>query len=71
VDNQNDMELQFNLDAFNACCTQVHKTKYSMNVQYLIINALEIVWVSYHIIQFEKYCIPLPKPRRNSILSLA
>jgi len=23
VDNQSDIELQFNLDTFNACCTQV------------------------------------------------
>jgi hypothetical protein len=36
MDNQNNTKLQFNLDTFNACCTQVHKTKYSMNVQYPI-----------------------------------
>jgi hypothetical protein len=33
VDNQSDTELQFNLNTFNACCTQVQKEKYSMNTQ--------------------------------------
>jgi hypothetical protein len=65
------MELQFNLDTFNACCTQVHKTKYSMNVQYHILHTPEIVWAPYHIFQqFEGYCIALSKPRRNVIPSL-
>jgi hypothetical protein len=62
------MELQFNLNAFNTCCIQVHKAKYSMNMQYPILSTLEIVWVPYHIVQqFEGYCIALPKPRRNAI----
>jgi hypothetical protein len=65
------MELQFNLKTFNACYTQVHKAKYSMNVQYPILGTIEIVWAPYHIVQqFEGYCIALPKPRRNAIPSL-
>jgi hypothetical protein len=28
VDNQSNIELQFNLDTFNACCTQVQKAKF-------------------------------------------
>jgi len=32
VDNQSNTKLEFNLNAFNACCTQVHKTKYSMKM---------------------------------------
>jgi hypothetical protein len=60
------MELKFNLDAFNACCTQVHKAKYLMNMQYPILGTLEIVWAPYHIFQqFKRYCIALAKPRRN------
>jgi hypothetical protein len=71
VDNQSDTKLQFNLNTFNACCTQVHKTKYSMNVQYPILGTLEIVWAPYHIFQqFNGHCIALPKPRRNAISSL-
>jgi hypothetical protein len=49
MDNQSDMELQFNLDTFDACYTQVHKTKYSMNVQHPILHTLEIIWAPYHI----------------------
>jgi hypothetical protein len=49
VDNQSNMKLQFNLNTFNVCCTQVHKTKYSMNMQYPILGNLEIVWAPYHI----------------------
>jgi hypothetical protein len=48
VDNQSNMKFQFNLDTFDVCCTQVHKTKYSMNMQYPIIGC-EIVWAPYHI----------------------
>jgi hypothetical protein len=36
MDNQNNTKPQFNLDAFNACYTQIHKTKSLMNVQYPI-----------------------------------
>ncbi len=62
MDNQNDTELQFNLNAFNACCTQVHKAKYSMNMQYTILHILEIVWAPYHIFrQLDEYCITLLK----------
>jgi hypothetical protein len=43
VDNQNDTEFQFNLDAFNACCIRVHKTKYLMNMQYPILGTPKIV----------------------------
>jgi len=65
------MELQFNLDTFNACCTQVHKTKCSMNVQYTIIGNPKIVWAPYHIFwNLERYCVTLTKPRRNAIPSL-
>jgi len=32
VDNQSNIELQLNLDVINVGCTQVHKTKYSMNM---------------------------------------
>jgi hypothetical protein len=32
VDNQSNTKLWFNLHAFNACCIQVHKKKYSMNM---------------------------------------
>jgi hypothetical protein len=65
------MELQFNLDAYNACCIQVHKAKYLMKVQYPILDILEIVWAPYHIFwQFEGYCIALKKPRRNGIPSM-
>jgi hypothetical protein len=65
------MELQFNLDTFNACYTQVHKAKYSMNVQYLILGTFETVWAPYHIFQqFKRYCIALRKSRRNAIPSL-
>jgi hypothetical protein len=32
VDNQSNTKLRFNLNTFNACCIQVHKTKYSMKV---------------------------------------
>ncbi len=49
VDNQIDMEFQFNLDTFNACCIHVHKAKYSMNVQYPILHTPRIVWALYHI----------------------
>jgi hypothetical protein len=49
MDNQSNTEHPFNLDAFNVCCIQVHKTKYSMNVQYPILGNLEIVWAPYHI----------------------
>jgi hypothetical protein len=35
MDNQSDTKLQFNLDTFSACCIQVHKAKYSMDMQYL------------------------------------
>jgi hypothetical protein len=42
-----------------------------MNVQYLILSILEIVWAAYHIfLQFEVYCIALKKPRKNAIPSL-
>jgi hypothetical protein len=72
VDNQSNMELQFNLNAFNACCTQVHKSTYSMNVQYPILCTPAIVWAPYHILrQFKGYCIALPKPIRNAIPSLS
>jgi hypothetical protein len=70
VDNQSNTKLQFNLNAFNACYTQVHKEKYSMNVQYCILGIPEIVWAPYHIFQqLEGYCIALSKPKRNVILS--
>jgi hypothetical protein len=49
MDDQSNIELQFNLNAFNVCCIQVHKTKYSMNLQYPILGNLEIVWAPYHI----------------------
>jgi hypothetical protein len=53
------------------CCTQVHKAKYSMNVEYPILGIPEIVWVPYHIFQqFEGYCIALQKPRNNAIPEL-
>jgi hypothetical protein len=69
VDNQSDTELQFNLNIFNACCIQVHKAKYLMNMQYPILGILEIVWAPYHIFQqLEGYCIALPKPRRMQYL---
>jgi len=32
MDNQSNIELQFNLNVVNVRCTQVHKTKYSMNM---------------------------------------
>jgi hypothetical protein len=32
MDIQSNMKHQFNLNAFNACCIQVHKAKYSMNM---------------------------------------
>jgi hypothetical protein len=48
VDKQSNMKFQFNLDIFNVCCTQVHKTKYSMNLEYPILGC-EIIWVPYHI----------------------
>jgi hypothetical protein len=32
VDNQSNTKLNFNLNVFNICCIQVHKTKYSMNM---------------------------------------
>jgi hypothetical protein len=32
IDNQSNIELQFNLAIFNVGYTQVHKTKYSMNM---------------------------------------
>jgi len=71
VDNQSNMELQFNLDTFNVCFIQVHKTKYSMNVQYPILGDLKIVWALYHIFwNLEKYYVTLTKPRRNPIPSL-
>jgi hypothetical protein len=42
-----------------------------MNVQYLILGILEIIWAPYHIFQqFEKYSITLKKPRKNAIPSL-
>jgi hypothetical protein len=41
VHNQSDTKLQFHLDTYNACCIQVHKAKYSMNVQYPILCTLE------------------------------
>jgi hypothetical protein len=42
-----------------------------MNMQYLILGILEIVWGPYHIFQqFEEYCIALKKPRKNVIPSL-
>jgi hypothetical protein len=47
VDNQSNIELQFNLDTFNACCIQVQKAKYSMNVQCPIILTPNIVWAPY------------------------
>jgi hypothetical protein len=46
---KSDMELHFNLNTFNACCIQVHKTKYSMTLQYPTLGILEIVWAPYHI----------------------
>jgi hypothetical protein len=49
MDDQSNIELQFNLNAFNVCCIQVHKKKYSMNLQYPILGNLEIVWAPYHI----------------------
>jgi hypothetical protein len=49
VDNHSDTKLQFNLDIFNACCTQVQKAKYSMNVQYPILRTPKIIWAPYHI----------------------
>jgi hypothetical protein len=62
VDNKSDMKLQFNLNAFNACCIQVHKAKYSMNMQYTILRILEMVWAPYHTFrQLEGYCIALIK----------
>ncbi len=71
MDNQNNIELQFNLNAFNVCCTQVHKTKYSMNMQYPIMDNLEIIWALYHIFwNLKKHCVTLTKPRRNAIPSL-
>jgi len=48
MNNQNNTKLQFNLNAFNVHYTQVHKTKYSMNVQYPFLGDLEIVWAPYH-----------------------
>jgi hypothetical protein len=55
---------KLNLDTFNAWCTQVHKAKYLMNMQYPILRTPEIIWVQYHIFwQFKGYCITLPKPR--------
>jgi hypothetical protein len=72
MDNQNDTKFWFNLNTFNACYTQVHKTKYLMNMQYPILSTPEIVWAPYHIFrQFEGYCIALPKPRRNATPSLS
>ncbi len=69
MDNQCNTKLdQFNLDAFNVCCTEVHKTKYSMNMQYPIMGNLEIIWAPYHILwNLERYCVGLTKPRRNTI----
>jgi hypothetical protein len=49
MDIQSNMKHHFNLNAFNACCTQVHEAKYSMNMQYPTLGILEIVWVPYHI----------------------
>ncbi len=49
VDNQSNTGFQFNLNTFNVCCIQVHKTKYSMNMQYPILANPEIVWAPYHI----------------------
>jgi hypothetical protein len=49
VENHSDTKLQFNLDTFNACCTQVQKAKYSMNVQYPILRTPKIIWAPYHI----------------------
>jgi hypothetical protein len=63
---------QFNLNAFNVCCTQVHKTKYSMNMQYPILGNPKIVWAPYHIFwNLEKYCVALTKLWRNVIPSLS
>jgi hypothetical protein len=71
VDNQSNTELQFNLDAFNVCCTQVHKAKYSMEMQYPILGNHEIFWAPYHIfLNLERYCVALTKLRKNAILSL-
>jgi hypothetical protein len=65
------MELQFNLNTFNVCCIQVHKTKYSMNMSYPILSNLEIIWGPYHIFwNLERYCVALINPRRNAITSL-
>jgi hypothetical protein len=71
MDDQSNIELQFNLNAFNVCCIQVHKTKYSMNLQYPILGNLEIVWAPYHIFwNLERYHVTLTKPKRNAIPSL-
>jgi hypothetical protein len=68
VDNQSNTKLQFNLDT---CCTQGHKAKYSMNMQYPILCTPKIVWAPYHIFRlFEGYCIALSKLRKNTIPSL-
>jgi len=47
-------KLQFNLDAFNVCNTQVHKTKYSMNMQYLILDNPKIIWAPYHLLKLRE-----------------
>jgi hypothetical protein len=49
VDIQSNTKHQFNLNAFNACCTQVHKAKYLMNMQYPALGIFEIIWAPYHI----------------------
>jgi hypothetical protein len=51
LDNESNTKLQFHLDTFNSCCTQIHKVKYSMNVQYPFSNILELIWATYHIFE--------------------